>query len=133
MYTVSKTFSFSYGHRLLNDEGRCRNLHGHTGRATIVLARDTLDTSGMVCHFDRLKETIGAWIHDHLDHTLLLNKEDPLTTLLAGAGEPFLATEGNPTAERIAELILERARAFELPVHAVDVWESESSKATVTA
>ncbi len=132
MYTVSKTFTFSYGHRLLHDAGRCRHLHGHTGRATIVLARDALDANGMVCHFDRLKETIGTWIHDTLDHALLLNAEDPLTLLLRDANERFLPMEGNPTAERIAELIFDQARTFNLPIHAVEVWESETSKATVT-
>ena len=30
-YQVTKTIEFSYGHRLLNHNGKCRYLHGHNG------------------------------------------------------------------------------------------------------
>ena len=129
-YTVSKTFSFCYGHRLTHDAGRCRHLHGHTARATIVLGSDALDEGGMVVHFDRLKESVGAWIRDELDHTLLLAENDPAAAALAAAGERFRAVPFNPTAENIARMIFEKARSVALPVRRVEVWESETSKAT---
>ena len=129
-YTVSKTFSFCYGHRLLKDDGKCRHLHGHTVKAAIVLARDSLDERGMVFHFDRLKETIGRWIAENLDHTLLLAEGDPLAELLGAAGEKFFKVAQNPTAENIARMLFEAAEGFSLPVKRVEVWESETSKAT---
>ncbi len=132
MYTVSKTFSFCYGHRLLKDEGRCRHLHGHTARATFTLGSDELDTRGMVVHFDQLKKSVGAWISENLDHTLLLCNEDPLAAVLTEKNERFLPLDRNPTAENIARLLFETARGFNLPIISVDVWESETSKATYT-
>lgn len=131
MTSVSKTFSFCYAHRLPGDEGRCRHLHGHTARATVTFS-GPLDDQGMVVHFDRIKATIGRWIAENLDHTLLLGKDDPLVKLLHDAGERVHAMPSNPTAENIAQLLFERAKRFDLPVVAVEVWESETAKATYT-
>ncbi|MFH1830441.1 MAG: 6-carboxytetrahydropterin synthase [Pseudomonadota bacterium] len=132
MFTVSKTFSFCYGHRLLKDEGKCRHLHGHTGRATFVLGSDALDDKGMVFHFDRLKETVGRWLEENLDHVLLLHKDDPVADLLKTKDERFLAMDSNPTAESIAKMLFDTAVKFELPIISVEVWESDTSKATYT-
>ena len=133
MFTVSKNFSFCYGHRLMRDAGRCRHLHGHTATVTFVLGSDALDERGMVVHFDRLKETVGSWIREHLDHTLLLCREDPLATMLEKTGERFVALEQNPTAENIARLLFEKARSFDLPIVRVEVWESATAKASYEA
>jgi len=133
MFTVSKTFSFCYGHRLLKDEGKCRHLHGHTGRATFVLGSGELDEKGMVFHFDRLKETVGKWIEENLDHVLLLHKDDPVADLLKTKDERFLAMDSNPTAESIAKMLFDTAVKFNLPIVRVEVWESDTSKAAYTA
>ncbi len=130
MFTVTKTFPFCYGHRLLHDEGKCRHLHGHTGKATFTLGSEKLDKNGMVFHFDRLKETIGHWIGENLDHTLLLHRDDPIAEALRQNGERFYEMEFNPTAENIAAMLLDTSRGFDLPVVKVEVWESETSKAT---
>jgi len=132
-YTVSKTFSFCYGHRLMNDDGRCKNLHGHTARATLTLGCDELDANGMVVHFDRLKGTMGAWIDENLDHAMLLCTRDPAAKALEGLGERFFRMEENPTAENIAKLLFGKAEGFGLPVISVEVWESETARATFTA
>ncbi|MEM4248235.1 MAG: 6-carboxytetrahydropterin synthase, partial [Candidatus Nanoarchaeia archaeon] len=34
-YQVSREIEFSYGHRLLNYEGKCKHLHGHNGKALV--------------------------------------------------------------------------------------------------
>ena len=48
MYKVSKTVFFAYGHRLLDYKGKCENLHGHNGRAELILETKALDRSAMV-------------------------------------------------------------------------------------
>lgn len=129
MFTVTKTFPFCYGHRLIGDEGKCRHLHGHTGKAAFTLGSDKLDERGMVFHFDRLKETIGLWILENLDHTLLLKRDDPMAEILRSNGERFCEMDLNPTAENIAAMLFDRALEFKLPVVRVEVWESDTSKA----
>lgn len=130
MYSISKIFTFCYGHRLLKDEGKCGHLHGHTAKTTLVLEGDELDRRGMVFHFDRLKETMGAWIEENLDHTLLLSKDDPVIKALEKTGERFRTMSANPTAENIARMIFDAASELGLPVARVELWESETSKAT---
>lgn len=128
MYSVSKTFSFCYGHRLLGDPGKCSRLHGHSAKVTITIAEENLDQAGMVCHFNTLKEKIGSWIDSSLDHKMILNKDDPLAKVLKAAGEEFVEVEFNPTAENLARFIYEYAKGKHLSVTEVEVWESETSK-----
>lgn len=129
MFTISKTFSFCYGHRLMNDRGKCRHLHGHSARATFVLDGASVDERGMLLHFDRMKETVGKWIEENLDHTLLLAEADPAAKALAAAGEIFRPLPENPTAENIARMLFAKAEDFGLPVRRVEVWESETAMA----
>ncbi|MBT3181603.1 MAG: 6-carboxytetrahydropterin synthase [Deltaproteobacteria bacterium] len=130
MYTVSKTFSFCYGHRLLRDKGKCRHLHGHSAKVTINLGSNNLDENGMVVHFDALKNSIGNWISESLDHNLIISNDDPIKSALDELGERHLAIATNPTAENIAQIIFNKSKELGLPVIGVEMWESETSKAT---
>ena len=130
MFRVTKEIHFCYGHRLLNYAGKCRNLHGHNGKAVITLESTGLDALGMVVDFSEIKRVIGKWIDDTLDHRMLLHRDDPVIPELARQGEPFVELDVNPTAENIARLIFDRAAAHGLPVTEVTLWETESSFAT---
>lgn len=127
MFRVTKEIHFCYGHRLLNHGGKCRNLHGHNGRAVITLEAPVLDALGMVVDFGDIKHKVGGWIDDTLDHRLLLHRDDPVIPDLIRLGEPFVELDVNPTAENIAKLIFERAVAAGLPVTEVALWETENS------
>lgn len=130
MFTVTKEVHFCYGHRLLNYDGKCRNLHGHNGKAVITLEAPVLDSLGMVVDFSEIKRVIGRWIDETLDHKMILHRDDPALPELRRLGEPVVVLDVNPTAENIAKLIFERAVSHELPVTEVTLWETESSFAT---
>ena len=130
MFQVTKELHFCYGHRLLNYTGKCRNLHGHNGKAVITLEAPTLDGLGMVVDFTEIKRVLGTWIDDTLDHKMLLHREDPVIPELQRQGEPFVVMDVNPTAENIAKLIFDHAAAHDLPVTEVTLWETENSFAT---
>jgi 6-pyruvoyltetrahydropterin/6-carboxytetrahydropterin synthase len=130
MFRVTKEIHFCYGHRLLDYAGKCRNLHGHNGKAVVTLETPGLDRLGMVVDFSEVKRVIGAWIDDALDHRMLLHKDDPVIPELRRLGEPFVPLDVNPTAENIAKLIFDRAAALGLPVVEVTLWETENSFAT---
>ena len=104
-YRVTKEVHFCYGHRLLNYDGKCRNLHGHNGKAVITLETRGLDALGMVIDFGDVKRVIGRWIDEHLDHRMLLHRDDPVLPELRRLGEPVVTMDVNPTAENIARLI----------------------------
>ena len=130
MYRVTREIDFCYGHRLINYDGKCRYLHGHNGRAIIVLEAPGLDDRGMLVDFGEIKRQVQVWIDENLDHNLLLCRADPILTVLQERGERVFVMEHNPTAENIARLIFDRAIAAGLPVVEVTLWETENSFAT---
>src|SRR5256714_14107274 len=96
MFRVAKEFKVCYGHRLLDYSGKCRHLHGHNGRAVITLAAAALDELGMVIDFSRLKDVVGGWIDQTLDHQMILHKDDPVLPFLRQQGEPVHVLDVNP-------------------------------------
>ncbi len=133
MYKLKREILFCYGHRLLNYSGKCRHLHGHNGKAVITLGAEQLDSLGMVVDFSDIKQTAGAWIDEHLDHRMLLHRDDPALPHLRLLGEPVTVLEVNPTAENIAKLIFDELRSRGMMVLEVQLWETESCSAIVTA
>jgi 6-pyruvoyltetrahydropterin/6-carboxytetrahydropterin synthase len=129
MYRVSREIAFCYGHRLLNYDGKCQHLHGHNGRAVIVLEAPGLDARGMLVDFVEIKQKVQRWIDENLDHNMLLCRRDPILPVLQERGERVYVMEENPTAENIARLIFEHAHREGLPVVEVTVWETEKCHA----
>jgi len=116
MFQVTRELHFCYGHRLLHYEGKCRNLHGHNGRAVITLETPVLDSLGMVVDFSKIKKVVSAWLDANLDHRMLLHKDDPVWPELRRRGEPLFVLEVNPTAENIAKLIYDFTASQGFPV-----------------
>jgi 6-pyruvoyltetrahydropterin/6-carboxytetrahydropterin synthase len=130
MFKVTKHIEFCYGHRLLNYDGKCRHLHGHNGRVEVDITADKLDARGMVHDFSDIKKALKNWIDETLDHRMLLHKDDPILPVLRQRGELFYVMDENPTAENIAKLIFNHARAKSLPVVEVRLWETPTSYAS---
>jgi 6-pyruvoyltetrahydropterin/6-carboxytetrahydropterin synthase len=129
-YQVTKTIEFSYGHRLLEHEGKCRFLHGHNGMIEIDIESHVLDRLGMVIDFGRINELVKTWVNDNLDHRMLLNREDPMVPVFQSAGEPVFVMDENPTAEAIAAIVWRAACEAGLQVSEVRLWETSTSRAS---
>lgn len=130
MFRVAREIEFCYGHRLLNYDGKCKNLHGHNGKAVIVLEGEHLDERGMLVDFSDIKRQVSGWIDANLDHRMILNRADPVVKFLQQQGEPIYLIDTNPTAENIAKLIYDFAKSQKLPVAEVSLWETFKSYAT---
>lgn len=113
MTTSSITIShnFESGHRLPILQGKCQNLHGHSWWAYVtVTAEEGPDT---IVEFGLLKKHLREWIDTHLDHGLMLGKDDPLADLLPSYGKvyvfdpdlPLTQSLAWPTVENVARLI----------------------------
>ena len=129
-YTVTKSIDFCYGHRLLNYDGKCRNLHGHNAKVEIDIATDTLDARGMAYDFGEIKTKIKTWIDAELDHRMILNEKDEAVAVLKKMDEPIFILKENPTAENIAKLVFEKVEQLGFPVKEVRLWETPDSCAT---
>jgi len=86
MLTITKEFSFAYGHRLYNncltesenknEYGPCTNIHGHNSILRVTVASLNSDESsnlvnGMIINFSVLKEIVNTLIISKLDHRFL--------------------------------------------------------------
>ncbi|CAN5504380.1 6-pyruvoyl tetrahydropterin synthase family protein [soil metagenome] len=130
MFRVTKEIWFCYGHRLLNYNGKCAHLHGHNGKAVITVETPKLDDLGMVVDFSLLKKTVGTWIDETLDHTMILHQDDPMVPVLKKQNERYYVTDFNPTAENLAKMIYDYTRSAGFNVVDVTLWETENSFAT---
>ena len=123
-YTIVKKLHFCYGHRLMDYDGKCAHAHGHNGILEIELSAEQLDDRGMVSDFVDVKEQVGKFIDEEIDHRMLLREDDPLVPVLQEMGEEVFIMKENPTAENIAQLIFGEAKAWGLPVAAIRLWET---------
>ena len=129
MYLVTKRIDFCYGHRLLDYDGVCKHPHGHNAIVEVDVRTDSLDGRNMVVDFSDIKRIVKGWIDRELDHKMILRHDDPLVKPLQELGEPIYILESNPTVERIARLIFDKAREGGVNVVAVRVWETPTSLA----
>ena len=116
--TVTKRFNFEASHNLINYEGQCSNLHGHSYKLEITFARvgSFIDTSGMVIDFNKVSALVKP-IVDRYDHSYL--------------NDYF----SQPTAENMAVSIFEEVNSKlqlkDVKVVEVRLWETEKCFATV--
>lgn len=110
---IGREFTFDSAHHLLNYDGACANVHGHTYHLHIMLLGKV--KNGFVIDFKLLKEIVKEYVINKLDHKDL-NK----------------VLDFNPTAENIAvkiwemldpvideafkgRVVLERVKLYETP------------------
>ncbi len=129
-HSVTKQIEFSYGHRLINYDGKCKYLHGHNGLLEVEIAADELDGRGMVLDFGDLKRLVEGWVNENLDHKLILCRDDPLVEALSALGQPIYLLDDNPTAENIARHIFLRTRRMGLHILEARLWETQTSFAS---
>ena len=129
MFVVSREIDFCYGHRLLNYVGKCRHLHGHNGKVLISFESSALDERGMVLDFTDIKRSVSRWIDEHLDHRMILHRDDPVVPLLRQLGEPMMLLDANPTAENIARIIFDYTEKSGFPVVECRLWETPNCSA----
>lgn len=98
---------FDAGHRLMDYQGKCSNLHGHRWYVEAGVEVDELDELGMGIDFTDLKSGLKD-ILDEFDHACILAKGDGLLEKLQGMRVVVLSL--NPTAEVLAKEIYERLR-----------------------
>lgn len=130
MFSVTKEFSFSSAHRLLNYEGPCKNLHGHNYRCQITIQSTTVDGMGMVLDFSELKTRIIKRVMFMFDHKLIICQDDPdLHTLIDLTDHTIVPY--NVTAENMAQHIYSIANSNAEgaigKVVRVKLWETDTS------
>ncbi len=124
MLTAERYHDFSYGHRVVGHENKCRHLHGHNGRVHFVCKAqpnmESLDHIGRVIDFGVIKEKLCMWVENNWDHKFLAWEKDLVMLSIVSAldethrNDSLEITEGsivwtpfNPTAENMAQYLVE--------------------------
>ena len=108
MITVTRYHDISAGHRVFGHETKCKHLHGHNYRIYFTLTAKKLDRIGRVIDFSVIKSLLCEWLEQNWDHKTLLYKKDPYCTqLISLFGDDIVSTTFNPTAENMAEYLVE--------------------------
>ena len=121
MYEVRVEADFAAAHFLRDYHGKCENLHGHNYKVYAHVRGSNLDEGGMLLDFTQIKKTLRN-VCELLDHKNL---------------NDFDFFDQNPSAERIAtfiagkilESIPELKDKNGTHLHAIDVFETETSRA----
>lgn len=104
---IAKEFIFDAAHKLLNYNGPCANLHGHTYKLQVVLS-SSVRKNGMVIDFGDLKRIVTDKVISKLDHKFI-NK-----------------IIKQSTAENIAIWIWNQLEK-NLPLYEIRLWETPTS------
>lgn len=113
----------------MNHQGKCKNLHGHSVKASVTIKQEYLDDQSMVCDFSDIKESVESYINTYLDHNFLLHKKDPIIPMLKQQNERFLVLEDHPTAEIISKMIYQHLKQEGFNIDKVTLWETASASA----
>ena len=91
---VNRAISFCAGHRLLQYEGNCRNVHGHNFKAVIHVKGSVVNKSGMIVDFNVIRDTVKEWIDVNWDHGFLANAYDfQMRDFLVANNQKFFVLE----------------------------------------
>lgn len=107
---ITKQFTFEMAHSLMEYDGLCKNIHGHSYHLDVTVIGEPIrdNTSpklGMIIDFGDLKNIVHKEIIGQLDHALLLNeKSDPeLISVLKRHYEKIVLLPYQPTTENLLE------------------------------
>jgi 6-pyruvoyltetrahydropterin/6-carboxytetrahydropterin synthase len=125
MTTITKVFRIDAGHRLMNHESKCRNVHGHsyTFEVTVRAMSKTLDGVGRVIDFGVLKAEVGGWLDAAWDHGFIVERGDPLELLLQTVGldhKRTIVLDCPPSIENLVRIVFDKAAEL-MGAHAIKV------------
>ena len=113
---VSKTIVTETAHRLVDYDGKCSSIHGHSWHWTVHVHCKSLLPNGIAVDFGKLKQVMNECIHDVFDHALVLSNQDPLLIHASDLGISLgvllapdsvqearvVVLDKNPTSENLA-------------------------------
>ena len=107
MHKVHRYHDICAGHSVTGHEGKCKHLHGHNYRIHFTCVADNLDDVGRVIDFSVGKEKLCMWIEDNWDHHFLIWEEDSRAPFLMDVDETLVIVPFNPTAENMAQYLVD--------------------------
>ncbi len=103
MITCTRRIEFDAAHRIINHESKCKMLHGHRYALEASFAAENLDNLGRVIDFGEIRQLLGDWIDNNLDHNLkpphLTDQEQIAEEKFKVYGAAVQIFQSNPTLD----------------------------------
>ncbi len=134
MLTVSKECIFDAAHVLTNHSGQCKNLHGHTYRLIVEVAKSQ-ESTDMIIDFTDLKRVMQEVIIERFDHAFIYDarsaSESDIAAVIAKHSMKSVGIPFRSTAENLARYFFQQLEAH-VNVRSVTLYETPASCATYT-
>jgi 6-pyruvoyltetrahydropterin/6-carboxytetrahydropterin synthase len=103
---ITKEFIFEGAHALMNYNGKCKNIHGHSYILYVTVVGEAKTDpngpdNGMVIDFKLLKDIVNKNVIDKFDHALVLEEGTPLSNELSTEYPNVYLTNFRPTTENL--------------------------------
>lgn len=128
--TLTKAFRFYAAHRNQELEGKCSNIHGHRYIFKVTVMEKMVGSITIL--FQDLEDKIQPLI-DELDHSLLLDINDPANMSLkkSGACEKLFLMVEPTSAENLAKEIFKWIEVTGLNIVKLELQETDSTLITI--
>jgi len=134
-HRITRRHEICAGHRVCGHEGACAHLHGHGYVFALTCEAPELDTLGRIIDFSVIKARVCEWLEENWDHRMILWEQDPILPALREIDPTVVTLPRNPTAENMAEYLVETVGPMvlaETGVRLVEVTVQETSKCSAT-
>ena len=132
---VTKQFHFEMAHALLNYDGPCKNIHGHSYQLNVTVKgkvkNNTSDSDeGMVVDFGVIKKVVKDLVVDVYDHALVLNEKANIDTSQFQFMNKLIRVPFQPTCENMLvyfATLLKNKLPQDISLHSLFLRETNSS------
>jgi len=134
---VTKEFSFEMAHALLNYDGPCRNVHGHSYRLFVTITGRPVNDAenprnGMVMDFSELKTIVKKEIISVFDHAVTISDayDKDKMQVFKGLFDNMIVVDYQPTCENlVADFALRISRRLPggVKLHSLRLYETATS------
>ncbi len=132
---ITKEFRFEGAHALVNYDGLCRHIHGHSYILYVTVKGEPITDrestkSGMIIDFKDLKSIVNTNIINKFDHALVLRSDAKLAEEICAEYENVILVEFQPTCENMIVYFAQKIKE-NLPsavqLHSLRLYETATS------
>ncbi len=132
---ITKEFRFEGAHALLNYDGKCRHIHGHSYILYVTVKGSPADDpdshkDGMLMDFTDLKSIVNNNIIEKFDHALLLRRNSPLAEEITEQYRNVIITDFQPTCENLISYfagVIQKHLPGNTELHSLRLYETATS------
>ncbi len=101
MISITKKFKFEAAHAIVNYNGPCKNIHGHSYQLEVSITGIINKETCQILDFKIIKEIVSKLIIEPIDHSLIIKESEIKKLWLKNYKGKIFLLEAEPTAESL--------------------------------